>query len=135
MQPVTVDPWDLASAGNPETHLNARPVDGTVVEALPAGTYWVFAHGRRRVASASAAAVGVDEAALAAYPTVPCVVPRLRRRTLAQARRALSRADCRLGSVHRRRPARYSRALRVVRQLPAPRTKHAAGYAVALALG
>jgi hypothetical protein len=135
VQPVTVDPWDLASAGSPETHLNARPVDGTVVEALPSGSYWVFAHGRRRVASASASEVRVDESGLAPYPTVPCLVPRLRRLTLAQARRALRRADCRLGTVHRRRPAHDSRALRVVKQLPRPRAQHEAGYAVAIALG
>jgi hypothetical protein len=135
VQPVTVDPWDLASAGNPETHLNARPVDGTVVEALPSGSYWVFAQGRRRVASASASEVRVDESGLAPYPTVPCVVPRLRRLTLSRARRALRRADCRLGTVHRRRPAHYSRALRVVNQLPRPRAEYEAGYAVAVALG
>jgi hypothetical protein len=135
VQPVTVDPWDLASAGNPESHLNAAPADGTVVEALPAGSYWVFAHGRRRIASASASEVRVDENGLAPYPTVPCVVPRLQRMTLAQARRAVRRADCRLGTVHRRRPAHDSRALRVVHQLPRPRAQHEAGYAVTIALG
>jgi len=135
VQPVIVDPWDLASAGTPESHLNATPVDGTFVEGEPSRSYWVFAHGQRRVAPASAAAVRVDETALAAYPAVPCVVPRLRDLPLAAARRALGRADCRLGTVHVRRRAREARALRVVKQIPQPREELAAGYAVALALG
>jgi hypothetical protein len=135
VQSVTIDPWDLFRAGNPATHLNARPVDGTVVEGLPSGSYWVFAQGRRRVSAANATAVRVDESGLTAFPTVPCVVPRVRQLTLAQARRAIRRADCRLGTVHLRRPARDSRALRVVNQLPRPRAKRPAGYAVAVALG
>lgn len=44
----------------------------------------------------------------------PCVVPSLRGDTLTAARRALSAAHCRLGSVHG--PARHSGALRVTRQ-------------------
>lgn len=47
----------------------------------------------------------------------PCIVPRLRGKTLRQARRALTRANCRLGRVSRRPAARRLRG-RVVGQRP-----------------
>jgi transposase InsO family protein len=80
-------------------------------------------------------AVQVDDAGLAAFPTIPCVVPRLQRLTLPKVRRTLRRADCRLGKVGLRRVARRARVLRVVKQTPAPRTRHAARYAVGVTLG
>jgi hypothetical protein len=135
VQPVTIDPWDIANITAPEVHLNDKPLDGTLVEGLPSRSYWVFAGGRRRLGPASLWAVQVDDAGLAAFPTIPCVVPRLQRLTLAQARRALRRADCRLGKVGPRRVARRARVLRVVKQTAAPRTRHVAGYAVGVTLG
>jgi hypothetical protein len=49
----------------------------------------------------------------------PCIVPRLRGKTLRQARRALTRANCRLGRVSRRPAAAAARG-RVVGQRPSP---------------
>lgn len=64
-----------------------------------------------------------------------CVVPNLRRRTLAGARRALARAHCRLGSVRKRRSrARASRRLVVTGQRPRPRTRRARGARVKVTL-
>jgi hypothetical protein len=132
---VSVDQWDLANLSSPAAHLNAKPRDGTAVEGVSSRSYWVFAGGRRRLTSASLAAVRVDDAGLAAYPGVPCVVPRLRRLTLAQVRRALQHADCRLGTVQLSRPAAHARTLRVIKQIPAARTSHAPSYVVRVALG
>jgi hypothetical protein len=129
---VTIDQWDLANISSPAAHLNAQPFDGTVVEAMPSRTYWVFAGGRRRLTSARAAAVQVDEAGLAAYAGIPCTVPRLTQLTLRQVRGVLRGADCRLGRVQRRR---HSSALRVVKQAPRPRTTRAASWAVEITLG
>ena len=135
VRPVTIDPWDIANITAPEVHLNEVPLDGTLVEGLPSRTYWVFAGDRRRLGPASPFAVQVDDAGLAAFPTIPCVVPRLQRLTLPQVRRALRQADCRLGKVGLRGVARRARVLHVVKQTAAPRTKHAARYAVGVTLG
>lgn len=135
VQPVTIDPWDIADITAPEAHLNATPLDGAVVEGLPSRTYWVFAGGRRGLSPASAAAVQVDDAGLAAFPAIPCVVPRLRHLTLAQARHSLQRANCRLGRVRMSRLAGRSRVLRVVNQTTSPRTRHAVRYAIGVTLG
>jgi Domain of unknown function (DUF1906) len=132
---VTVDQWDLSNLSNPEAHLDAKPLNGTVVEGLPSRSYWVFSGGTRRLTSANAAAVQVDDVGLAAFPAIPCVVPRLRRLTLAQARHALQRADCRLGSVGRPTPARRSRTLRVLSQMPQAHAREPAGSPVAITLG
>jgi hypothetical protein len=132
---VTIDPWDIAVIGTPEAHVNAYPRDGTVVEGLPSDTDWEFLGGRRRLTTASAAAVQVDDLALAAYPTIPCVVPRLQRKTLPQVRRALQRADCRLGTVRVRRLMGGGHVRRVVRQTPGARTRHATAFAVGVTLG
>src|SRR5262249_21843426 len=39
VQPVRIDPWDIADIASPETHLNVQPLDGTVIEGLPSGSY------------------------------------------------------------------------------------------------
>ena len=134
-QPVTIDPWDIADIASPEAHLNPYPRDGTVVEGLPSGTDWEFLGGRRRLTTASAAAVQVDDLGLAGFPAIPCVVPRLQRQTLPQVRRALRRADCRLGKVRVRRLTGGAHVRRVVRQTPGARTRHATAYAVGVTLG
>jgi Rv2525c-like, glycoside hydrolase-like domain len=132
---VSVDQWDLANLSSPAAHLNAKPLDGTAVEGLPSRSYWVFAGARRRLTSASLATVQIDDMGLAAYRAIPCVVPRLRRLMLRQVRRALRRADCRLGRVQLGRPAAHSRSLRVIKQIPGARTRHAAAYQVRVTLG
>jgi hypothetical protein len=63
-----------------------------------------------------------------------CVVPKLRGRTLAQARTLLARADCRLGKVSKPRKSRH-RKLVIASQRPAPGSKLPAGTAVAVKLG
>jgi hypothetical protein len=131
---VTIDQWDLANISSPAAHLNATPFDGTVVEALPSRTYWVFAGGHRRLTSARAAAVQVDDAGLAAFAGIPCTVPRLKQLTLRQVRRVLRGADCRLGRVQLRRVGQSS-GLHVIKQAPRPRTTRAASWAVEITLG
>ncbi len=132
---VTVDQSNITDVSDPGAHLIAVPRDGTAVEGLPSRSYWVFAAGRRRLTSASLAAVQVDDAGLAAFPAIPCVVPRLRQLSLLRARRVLQRADCRLGRVHVRRLASSARGLRVVSQTAQPGVRHAANYAVSVTLG
>jgi hypothetical protein len=132
---VTVDQWDVSNVSSPAAHLNAKPLDGTIVEGLPSRASWVFAGGRRKLTSASAAAMQVDDIGLAAFRGIPCVVPRLQQLTLLQVRRALQRADCRLGKVQLRRLTLRPHTLRVIKQIPRPRTRHAAYYAVGITLG
>jgi hypothetical protein len=132
---VTVDQWDLTNVSSPAAHLNAKPFDGTVVEGLPSHSYWVFAGGQRRLTSARAAAVQVDDAGLAAFAGIPCTVPRLKQLTLPQVRRALRSADCRLGRVQRHRVGQHSSRLHVIKQAPRPRTTRAASWAVEITLG
>jgi hypothetical protein len=66
-----------------------------------------------------------------APPVLRCVVPRLRGRTLARARAALTRAHCRLGSVTRSFSTAV-RAGRVMRQRPASGTRRVRGTRVAV---
>ena len=63
-----------------------------------------------------------------------CVVPRLEHLTLTQARRALSRGRCELGTMHRPRHVRSGAVLRVVSQSLRPGTKHQANYRVSVTL-
>jgi len=64
----------------------------------------------------------------------PCTVPKLLRKTLAQARSALARANCRLGTVRTRRTSTGKRG-RVVSQRPPPGTKLPRGARVHLVVG
>jgi hypothetical protein len=63
---------------------------------------------------------------------VKCVVPSLKHKTLAGARRALQKAHCSLGHV--RQPRHHHRTLHVSSQRPKPRTQLRAGSKVAVAL-
>jgi hypothetical protein len=67
-------------------------------------------------------------------PRVACVVPRLTKLTLSQARRALKRAHCRLGTAHRPKHVRLHRVLLVRRQSARPRSRHPANFAVSITL-
>jgi hypothetical protein len=116
---VTVDQWDIEHPANPLAHLNRVPADGTVVEGLPSGSYWVFQGGYRSTIAPTGTATGVEDAALAAFPLIPCVVPSLRTLTLVEAQAVLQAADCGLGTVRRRVPPRPHHFLHVVRQYPA----------------
>ena len=144
---VAVDEWNIDNISNPAAHLTARPADGTVVEGLPSQTYWSFTGGARAPTDASVTAVAVDDAGLAAFPLLPpasggtafgksvrCVVPNLRRMTLGQARRALTRAHCHLGKIHRPRHVRRHHVLRVTKQSARAKSAHADTYAVNLTL-
>jgi Domain of unknown function (DUF1906) len=125
---VTIDEWDLQNVSNPAAHLLTRPVDGTIVEGLPSDTYWQFKSGARRSIPPSPAAVQVDDVGLAPYPVRPapkppaCVVPSLRRLGIGAARRALRRAKCQIGKVHRPRHVARRHYLRVVLQSPRAHT-------------
>lgn len=63
-----------------------------------------------------------------------CVVPNVRRRTLAQARAAIVRARCRVGAIRRVPSSRRMRG-RVIRQKPGPGRNLAAGARVRLVIG
>ena len=74
------------------------------------------------------------EVTVAAAPAAQrCIVPRLRGKTLAQARRAITTARCRLGTTSSRYDPRLRRGL-VLSQRPAARARVAAGTRVALVL-
>ncbi len=149
---TTVDAWDVDNMANPAAHLRATPLDGTVVEGLPSDSFWSFSDGSRSSVAAQAA-VGVDDASLAAFPLtvthtpppvpnpdpdpkrVPvCVIQSLAHKTLAQAKTALTRAHCALGSVSRPRKVLRHWVLRVSSQSPRAGQRHPAGYRVRIAL-
>jgi hypothetical protein len=130
---VKVDQWDIDNRSDPQTHLRATPADGTTVQGARSRLYWIFAHGLRRPILHSAVAVAVDDAGLAAFAAVPCVVPRLRHLSLGQARRALRLANCRLGKLSRPRHARLG-TLHVIKHTPLARTVHKPGYRVSITL-
>jgi hypothetical protein len=139
---VIIDPWNIDNVGDPMAHLNPTPADGTVVEGLPSATYWVFADGVRHPAAASADAIQVDDLGLESFPFDPtplpvpsCLVPTVRRLTLAQATAALHRSDCALGAVRRPARVRHPHVLHVVRQSPKAGAQRAAGSAVGVTLG
>ncbi len=131
---VAIDQWDIENLGNPAAHLNAVPANGTVVEGLPSHKYWTFSGPRRMFGGARSEAVGVEDAGLSAFPTVPCVVPRLRYLVLANVKKALAKADCRLGKVHRPRHWPRLHRLRVAWQIPVPGKKHPPGWLVGIRL-
>ncbi|MBV9684935.1 MAG: PASTA domain-containing protein, partial [Solirubrobacterales bacterium] len=72
---------------------------------------------------------------LLAFSAIPCRVPNLAHKTLAQVKTALLGADCRLGKVQTRRLSRLAHVLRVIKQVPAPRTKLVAYYTVGITVG
>ena len=69
-----------------------------------------------------------------AHPVLKCVVPSLKHKTLAQARRLLIRAHCKLGAVVRPK-RRGQRKLTVVRQKPSTKTLMPIGSRVSVTLG
>jgi hypothetical protein len=129
---VGIDQWDIVNAGNPVTHLNARPASGTVVHALPSDTYWQFTNTYRTPAARSSRAIAVDDAGLAPFPIVQCTVPRLRHFTFPHAKKAIRRAHCSLGKVHRPHHWSPRHRLRVYRQIPHPGAAHGVGWRVGI---
>jgi hypothetical protein len=132
---VLIDPWDIANIWNPAAHLVYRPSIGTVVEGLPSGAYWRFGPKNRYLVPATAGAVGVDDRGLVQFSAIPCRVPNLARKTLAQVKTALITADCHLGKVHQHPVTKRRHTLRVIKQVPRARTKHTAYYTVGITLG
>jgi hypothetical protein len=132
---VGIDQWDILHPRNPQAHLALRPADGTIVEGLPSRTYWVFQGGSRRIVSATASATVLDDAALNAFPMVPCLVPALRGLTLRQAQAVVQAADCGVGHVRRRRVPPPHQFLHVVQQFPGPGSSRVALKPVNLTLG
>jgi hypothetical protein len=152
---IVVDQWDIANAGTPQSHVAAVPVDGTVVEGLPADDYWGFCAGQRATVPANAKATEIDDAGLAAFAqgtdsscVVPvpvrgagalqgkvikhCVVPKLTHFTLTRARSLLLRANCRVGRVRKPRHVARHHTLRVSRQAPKARAVHVARFKVGI---
>lgn len=132
---VTIDPWDLANIYNPLARLVYRPAVGTTVEGLPSGAYWRFGPKNRYLVNPTPGAVRVDDRGLVPWSAIPCRVPNLAHRTLAQVKTALLKADCHLGKVHDRPLTRRRHTLRVIKQLPKPRIKKRANYTVGVTLG
>jgi hypothetical protein len=132
---VTIDPWDVQNIFSPAAHLLFRPAVGTIVESLPSKAFWEFGPKNRYLVPSSAGAVGVADHGLTPYSAIPCRVPGLGHMTLAQVKTALMKADCRLGKVHNRPLTRRRHTLRVIKQIPKARTKHAAFYTVGVTLG
>ncbi len=150
---VTVDPWDLSNLDNPQSRLLTAPINGTIVEGLPSGSYWCFSGGYRTAFGATPGAVAVDDQGLTAFAQVSapglvgcspppppptaapqCTVPRLKHMGLKRARATLRNALCRSGTI--RRPHRWGRhhLLRVFGQSVRPGSKRAAGFKVNLRL-
>ena len=77
---VAIDQWNIDNISDPAAHLRTAPADGTVVEGIPSGTYWMFGGGDRAPTAASAKAISVDDAGLTPFTEVAAVtVPRGRR--------------------------------------------------------
>ena len=149
---VVVDEWNIQNAGNPLSHVAVTPVDGTVVQGLPSHAEWAFCSGQRTPVPAGAGAVEVDDAGLAAFAqgtnsscvTVRgagalqgtavkhCVVPRLKHMTLARARGALLKANCRVGKLRKPKHVRRHHTLRVYGQSATVRSQHVVGFRVNL---
>jgi hypothetical protein len=132
---VVIDPWDIANIWNPVARLVYRPAVGTVVEGLPSHAYWSFGPKNRYLVLPSPGAVTVDDRGLIQYSAIPCRVPNLLHKTLAQVQTALLAADCHLGKVHQHRVTKRRHVLRVIKQVPPARTKHNAYYTVGITLG
>lgn len=132
---VTIDPWDIANVSNPLSRLVYRPAVGTVVEGLPSGAYWAFGPKNRYLTTPTPAAVRVDDHGLVPFSAIPCRVPGLGHMTLAQVKAALRKADCHLGKVQTHLVTQRRHTLRVVKQVPKPRTRHIAYYPVGVTLG
>ena len=75
---VAVDEYSIRNAGgvaiNPYlAHLNAIPREGTVVEGLPLGSYWVLGSGHRSRTSITPTAVAVNDASLSTFPITQAI--------------------------------------------------------------
>ena len=77
----------------------------------------------------------VDDRGLVQFSAIPCRVPSLAHKTLAQVKTALLAADCHLGKVHQHLVTKRRHVLRVIKQVPRARTKHVAYYTVGITLG
>jgi Rv2525c-like, glycoside hydrolase-like domain len=129
---ITIDPWDTANAGNPDSHLLAQPVAGTVVRAMPSNTYWQFASSYRTPVGARSSAILVDDASLSPFKIVECKAPRLKHLTFPKTKRAIRRAHCTLGKVHRPRHWSPHHKLRVYWQIPRANSIHSAGWKIGI---
>ena len=132
---VLIDPWDIANIWNPAARLVYRPAVGTVVEGLPSGAYWSFGPKNRYLIPPIPGAVPVDDRGLVQFSAIPCRVPNLVDKTLAQVETSLLAADCHLGKIHRHLVTKRRHVLRVIKQVPRARTQHAAFYTVGITLG
>jgi hypothetical protein len=132
---VAIDAWDIANIYNPLSRMVYRPNVGTVVEGLPSGAYWEFGPKNRYLIPPHPGVVRVDDHGLAPFSAIPCRVPNLAHKTLAQVKTALLKADCHLGKVHKHLVTRRRHTLHVTKQVPRAKTKHVAYYTVGITLG
>jgi hypothetical protein len=79
-------------------------------------------------------ASGATKTGASGGPVVGCVVPNLHRMTLAQAKRALSHADCGVGKIRKPKHVPRHHVMRVSGQSSVFRSRHPAGYRVNISL-
>jgi len=115
---TTVD--DVGLAAFPEAPTAGTAGTGITAPSTP-GTGATLASGSTKTGTPGASAAR-------------CVVPSLHRMTLVQAKRALSRADCRVGKVRRPRHVSGHHVLRVTSQSAVFGSRHVANYSVNLLL-
>jgi hypothetical protein len=117
---------DAAFGGSAAT--TAFTVSGPSTQSVsPQGTNPVS----QLTTTTSLAATGTSSANQPA-PMTMCVVPRLDHKTLSQARRALSRAHCGVGAVHKPAHLPANRVAHIGRQSTAAGTRKHAGFRVSI---
>ncbi|GAC1320552.1 MAG: hypothetical protein NVSMB25_13100 [Thermoleophilaceae bacterium] len=125
------------SAGDGRT---AAPVSANLSGLTPSTTY----HYRVEATNAYGRAVGADRTfTTAAAPLAPaiarapvkCVVPKLKHKTLAQAKKLIAKNHCRLGKVSASAAARRRGKLRVTKSSPKAGTVLPSGARVSVRLG
>jgi beta-lactam-binding protein with PASTA domain len=108
-------------------------VSGSTVRFVGAGTCVIHA-AQAGNSNYAAAPTATQSFAVAAGPKKKlCLVPKLKRETLAAARKALKKAHCAVGKVTRHKSSTVPKG-RVISSRPKAGTKHRAGTRVALTL-
>jgi hypothetical protein len=139
---VVGGPTDTVAAtgggsGNPVVFSSAATgvctVSGSTVRFVGAGTCVIHA-AQAGNSNYAAAPTATQSFAVAAGPKKKlCLVPKLKRETLAAARKALKKAHCAVGKVTRHKSSTVPKG-RVISSRPKAGTKHRAGTRVALTL-
>ena len=119
----------------PVPNPNNRPNRPEAITVGPDGDLWFTEHpSSDRPPPTLASKIGrIDPRLLTPASAATCVVPKLKGKTLAQAKRLLGRAHCKLGKVTQ--PAKHKHTLVVVSQTPVAKKTLPSGAKVSLRLG